>query len=95
MRWDTVIGQKTNEVGQFLTGKRLSLDFVEPVPKLERQDNDDLRARVPLLTQSEARKLGIEKSTLHYLRMNARKKHALDIYRKTRKRLQVAVLKEE
>ena len=80
LKWDTIIEQKTNELGQFLVGKRPSLDFGEPAPKLERQDNRELRAKILALTQSEAKQLGIGKSTLHYLRWNA-KRTRFRIYR--------------
>ncbi len=73
MKWDTVIQEKTGEVGKYLTGRSRSLDFSEPAPILERTDNRVIREKILSLTQSEARKRGIGKSTLHYLRKNARR----------------------
>src|SRR5208337_4286290 len=34
LKWDTVIEQKTNELGKFLIGKYATLDFMKPEPKL-------------------------------------------------------------
>ena len=43
------------------------------IPVLERTDNRVVREAILALTQSEARRHGIGKSTLHYLRQNARR----------------------
>jgi CRISPR-associated protein Cas1 len=80
LKWGTVIEQKANELGRFLLGKSI-LDFAEPSPKLLRDDNPELRERILALTQSEATKLGIPKSTLHYLRKNATASRPLRVYR--------------
>jgi len=68
LKWDTVIEQKTLELSRFLAGKSNTLDFVEPSPVLERTDAQVIRKRILGLTQSDAKTLGISKSTLHYLR---------------------------
>jgi CRISPR-associated protein Cas1 len=81
LKWDTVIEQKTTELGRFLTGKSSKLDFEEPATKLDRQDDRELRAKILALSASQARHLGIGKSTLHYLRRNASCKRRFDLYR--------------
>ena len=53
-----------------MTGRARSLDFSEPAPILERTDNRAIRETILNLTQSEAKKRGIGKSALHYLRKN-------------------------
>jgi CRISPR-associated protein Cas1 len=88
LKWDTVIEQKTNELTRFLTGKRFTMDFVNPAPKLEGLDNRELRAGIQALTAAEARTLGIGKSTLHYLRKNANNRKPLVIYHRTLEKLQ-------
>ena len=87
LRWDTLIEQKTNELGEFLTGRLLSLDFVEPAPKLERHDSRELRARILALTIRQAKQLGIGRSTLHYLRMRSKSERELSIHASVRSRL--------
>jgi CRISPR-associated protein Cas1 len=71
LKWDTVIEEKAGQLGRYLSGWSWSLDFSEPAPILERTDNRATRDIILNLTQSEARKRGIGKSTLHYLRKNA------------------------
>ena len=80
-KWDTIIVKKTQELARFLLGKSECLDFMEPSSSLERSDTQELRSRILELTQSEARELGIGKSTLHYLRKHAQRDKSFKVYR--------------
>ncbi len=73
MKWDTVILEKTSELARYFSGRSRSLDFSEPAPMLERTDTRAIREKILSLTQSEAKKRGIRRSTLHYLRKNTRR----------------------
>jgi len=86
-KWDTIILNKTQELARFLLGKSDTLDFTEPAPTLTRSDNRELRKRILELTQRDARKLGISKSTLHYLRKHARNERPFKVYQKVAGRL--------
>ena len=87
LKWDTVIEDKTTELGRFLGGKLAALNFVEPTPALHRNDDCELRARILALTSSQAKKLGIGKSTLHHLRRRARNDRSLLVCEKVGARL--------
>ena len=87
LKWDTVIEQKAVEFGRFLAGRIGRLDFSEPSPTLRRTDDADLRRRILSLSQSEAKGLGIGKSTLHYLRNNAKDRRSFRIYERVRRKL--------
>ena len=86
-KWDTVIEQKTVELSQYLIHRTGRLDFSQPFPGLRRTDNLELRRQILSLSQSEALRLGIGKSTLHYLRGSARGEHSFEVYGKVHKRL--------
>jgi CRISPR-associated protein Cas1 len=88
--WDFVIEEKANELARYLTGRSSSISFSEPAPTLERQDNKAMRERILSLSQSEAEKIGIEKSTLHYLRKKAKRREPFRVYLKVREKLQHA-----
>ena len=88
LKWDTVIEQKAVEFGRFLAGRTDGLDFSEPSPTLRRTDDVDLRRRILSLSQSEAKGLGIAKSTLHYLRKRAKTNRSLQTYGRLRSRLE-------
>jgi CRISPR-associated protein Cas1 len=73
-KWDTVIEQKTVELGRYLIGRTAELDFSEPSPKLARDDDREIRKRILSISESEARQLGIARSTYYDLRRNVRRK---------------------
>jgi hypothetical protein len=87
-KWDSMIEQKTVELGQYLARRAVGLDFSEPCPKLARTNTRELRKRNLSLTQQEAQRLGIGKSTLHYLRKNAEKKRSFRAYSKILRKLE-------
>lgn len=87
VKWGTVIQEKTNELARYLSSWSLGVDFVDPSPILERTDNLVVRKAILGLTQTEARKLGVGKSTLHYLRKNARTAKSFTVCEQIRKRL--------
>ena len=87
LKWDTVIQEKTSELARYLNGRSRKIDFSEPAPVLERTDNRATREVILSLTQSEARKRGIGKSTFHYLRMRAIASQPLRMYRPVMERM--------
>jgi CRISPR-associated protein Cas1 len=87
LKWDTVIEHKARDLGGFLMGKRLLVDFGEPIPKLESQDGRELRDKILALTSADAKRLGFGKSTLHYLRKRAHRSSHLEVREHTRRRL--------
>jgi len=86
--WDTVIQLKTQESARFLLPKSVNIDFLEPTPDLRRADWSGIRRRILELTQGEAKKLGIGRSTLHYLRRKAFDKKPFKVYQKVAKKLE-------
>ena len=86
-KWDTVILYKLQELARYLTGKSKQLDFTEPHVNLKRIDDRAVRDYILKLSQSEARELGIAKSTLYYLRKNAESEGSFKIYGKVADRL--------
>ena len=87
LKWDTVVEQKTIELGRYSVGRTRRLDFSEPSPGLRRTDDRELRRRILNLGQSEAHALGIGKTTLHYLRRRARNPSSFRGYAKVLERL--------
>lgn len=81
-KWDTVIQTKAQELGKYLLGKVDSLDFIQPFLILKRSDSLKMRKRILELTQKQAEKLGINKSTLHYLKKHAENEKPFNIYHK-------------
>jgi CRISPR-associated protein Cas1 len=88
LKWDTIIEEKVMELSRFLTGRSSKVDFSEPSLALERFDNSQLRERIKSLTAEEAKKLGINKSTLYTLREHLRSDRPFKLYHKVNRRLQ-------
>ena len=86
-KWDTVILNKTQELARFLAVKSGDIDFLEPTPDIRRNDTSEIRRRILELTQNEAKKLGIGKSTLHELRRRAESDSLFKVYEKTTRKL--------
>lgn len=90
LKWDTIVEMKATELSRSLSCKSRVIDFVEPCPILERSDTVNIRKRILTLTEREARRIGIGKSTLHYLRSNAGKSSSFKIYEPTLSRLEAS-----
>jgi hypothetical protein len=87
LKWDTAIEQKTVELGRYLVGRTGGFDFSEPSPNLHRTDDQELRRRILALSQREAQRLGIGKSTLHYLRKSALGRDVFKMYKPVMEKL--------
>jgi len=72
---------KVQKFARFLIGKAEGFDLKSPAPVLERSDTRDLRYKILSLSASEARKLGLDKSTLHCLKKHARDYKSFKIYK--------------
>lgn len=69
-------------LARFLLGKSENVDFTEPVPKILRSDSLEMRKRILELSQKQANEIGISKSTLNYLRKNAKENKTFRVYEK-------------
>jgi CRISPR-associated protein Cas1 len=87
LKWDTVIEQKTVALGRYLVGRTEGLNFSEPAPNLFRTDSRELSRQILSLSQSDARRLGIGKSTLSQPRKKAKHRNSVRLYSKVRKKL--------
>jgi len=87
-KWDTVIEQKTLELGRYLTNRSNRLNFSEPAPNLGSPDDQGLRELILSLSHWDAKRRGIGKATLHCLKKRARKLGPLRIYGPVLERLQ-------
>lgn len=85
--WSYVLMLKARELGQYLLGKRKAIDFGMPSPHLERDDSFKLRQKIQKLSCSEAKKLGIGKSSLWYLKQKAMSERPFKVYDKIKEKL--------
>jgi CRISPR-associated protein Cas1 len=86
-KWENIIVMKGQELGQYIVGKRMVLDLSDPRPVLRRDDNEEMRRKILDMTYTEWRKLGFNKSTLHYLKKHANEDKPFKIYEKVMSKL--------
>jgi len=86
LKWDAVIEEKTNELARYLHGGATGIDF-DTAPTLERTDDRVVREAILHLTQKEARRRGIGKSTLHYLRKKSKGERPFMIYERVKQKI--------
>ncbi len=91
LKWDTVIQEKTVELGRFLKGSWPEFSFNEPNPELQRLNGRAIREAILRMNQKEAKERGIGKSTLHYLRRKATGQRSFRLYGKVKKKLHAGV----
>jgi CRISPR-associated protein Cas1 len=82
--WDTLIRLKAQELANYILGRRTELDLDRPKPNFDRLGSEAARQLILSLTISEARKLGIRKNTLWYVRQRARSDKPFGTYIKVR-----------
>lgn len=87
LKWATIIEMKAVELGRYLAGRSNEINFSQPHLELKRTDSLESRRRILSLSQAHARKLGIGKGTLHYLRGSARDASHFEIYHKVAAKL--------
>lgn len=75
-----------------MVGRSREIDFNHPHPILERPDALEVRRRIVSMTHDEAEKIGIGKSTLHYLRRKAKSDNSFKVYGKVGRKLNDALL---
>ena len=85
--WSYIILLKTRELAQYLLNKRMDINFSTPSIKLTRIDNHEVREKILKFPYSKAKKLGINKSTLWYLKQNAMSDKPFKIYKKVQEKL--------
>ena len=85
--WDTLIRLKAQELANYVLGKRTNLDFGEPKQTLDGTDSEAVRNRILSMTTADARKRGIRKNTMWYLRQRALTANDFNTYGKVRTKL--------
>jgi CRISPR-associated protein Cas1 len=81
LAWDGVILEKSQELARYLLGKMDHFELESPRPILERSDSHAIRERILQLSASESRTLGLNKSTVHYLKKHARDGRPFKVYK--------------
>jgi len=80
--YQIILQDNLQQLYSFIVDKKKEFDFVIPKMKLNRNDDVKLRAKISIMTPDERKQLGINKSTLWYIKQNLTKNKKIKIYNK-------------
>ena len=80
--YQIILQDNLQQLSNFIAGKKKEFDFVVPKMKLNRNDNVQLRGKILNMTPEERKLLGINKSTLWYIKKNLSEGKTSKIYEK-------------
>ena len=80
--YQIILQDNLQQLSNFIVDKKKEFDFVIPKMKFNRNDNLELREKILNMTPDERKKLGINKSTLWYVKKNLTDGNTSKIYEK-------------
>ena len=80
--YQIILQDNLQQLANFILEKKKEIDFVIPKMKINRNDDVELRYRILNMTPNERKELGINKSTLWYIRKNLSEGKTPKIYEK-------------
>lgn len=80
--YETILDNKISKLSLFISGKNKKIDFDIPKISLKRNDTILLKEKILNMTIEERKRLGINKSTLFYLKKNIKDRNNVKIYQK-------------
>ncbi len=86
--YQNILYDQIQQLANFISDKRKDVEFIIPNLMINRDDNNMLRNRILSLTPDQRRKLGINKSTLWYMKQNISDGKSIKIYDKMLSKLE-------
>jgi len=86
--YQNILSSNISQLAQFISEKKKTLEIKVPHITINRDDNLELREKILAMTPEERKKLGINKSTLWYIKKNIQSKDKIKIYDKVLEKIQ-------
>ena len=86
--YQNILHDQVQHLANFILGKQKQLEFYIPKIKLERNDDVEIKEKILSMTPQQRKELGINKSTLWYLKNNLTKGKKVVIYDKIKTKLE-------
>lgn len=80
--YQNILYDNVSQLAQFIADKKKTIEFVVPFIDINRDDDLLIREKILSMSPEERKKLGINKSTLWYLKKNISSKDKIKIYDK-------------
>jgi len=87
--YQIILQDNLQQLSNFISDKKKELEIIIPTMNLDREDNLKLREKILSMNESERKRLGINKSTLWYIKNNLKKGKTVDIYGKVLSKIQI------
>jgi CRISPR-associated protein Cas1 len=87
--YQNILYDNISQLAQYISNKKKTIEFVVPHVEIDRNDNLLLREKILSMSPEERRKLGINKSTLWYMKKNISDGKTRKIYSKVSSKLNV------
>ena len=88
--YQIILQDNLQQLANFIVDKKKEFDFVIPMMKLNRNDDVQLKEKILNMTPEERKLLGINKSTLWYIKKNLSEGQSPKIYEKIRLKIRQA-----
>ena len=86
--YQIILQDNLQQLANFIVDKKQDFDFIIPKIKLSRNDEIELKERILNMTSEERKRLGINKSTLWYIKKNLSEGKTHKIYEKIHLKIQ-------
>jgi len=86
--YQNILYDNIHQLAHYISGKKKELSFVVPHIEINRDDTVLLKEKILSMTPAERKRLGINKSTLWYLKKNIQSKDKVKIYDKILEKLE-------
>jgi len=86
--YQNILHDQIQQLANLILEKKKECEFNIPKMKIERKDNLELREKILNMTSNERKQLGINKSTLWYIKKNLTKGKTVSIYDKVISKIQ-------
>ena len=86
--YQSILHDQTQQLANFILDKQKRLEHDIPKIKLERNDDVEIREKILNMTPQQRKELGINKSTLWYMKKNIVQKKKISVYSKIKNKIQ-------
>ncbi len=80
--YQNILYDNVSQLAQYIADKKKTIEFIVPHIEINRDDDLLIREKILSMSPEERKKLGINKSTLWYLKKNVSSKDKIKIYDK-------------
>jgi CRISPR-associated protein Cas1 len=87
--YQNILYDNISQLAQYISNKKKTIEFVTPHVIINRNDDLQIREKILSMSPDERRKLGINKSTLWYMKKNFENSKTRKIYNKVSEKLNV------